>query len=132
MTKNILATRMGRTLAFSGAIVGTLAFTVMPHPAQARISTGAAIGIGLGSFALGSALGAASHPYYGYPYGYGYYAAPVYTPPVTVYTPPVTVYSPPATTYYDEYSYSYPTVTTYDYPYYGSSYGPDYEYGWGY
>jgi len=42
----------------------------------------------------------------------------------------VTVYTPPVTTYYD-YSYSYPTVTETT-TYYGSSYTPYFDYGWGY
>ena len=35
--------------------------------AKAGVDSGTAVGIGLGSFALGTALGAASHPYYGSP-----------------------------------------------------------------
>jgi hypothetical protein len=42
-----------------------------------------AIGIGVGAFALGSALGAAANPYY----GYGYYPYGYYTPPAYYYPP---------------------------------------------
>jgi hypothetical protein len=62
----------------------------VPNTAEA-LDTGAAVGIGLGSFALGTALGAASNPYYGgyyggYGYPYGYYpAAPAYYPPPAPY-----------------------------------------------
>ena len=81
------------------------------------ISPGAAVGLGLGSFALGTALGsAAAYPYYG---GYGYgspYAGYGYSyPAYSSYAP---AYS----------SYSYYGTT----PYYGTSYGPSYGYGWGY
>jgi len=68
MTDNLVK-KAGRGAALAGALLAAVAFAAVPQPAQARISTGAAIGIGLGAFALGSALGAAAHPYYGYPYG---------------------------------------------------------------
>ena len=56
-------------------------------PAKAHVSSGEAVGIGLGSFALGTAVGAASNPYYN---GYGYYGAPApaYYPPAPAYYPP--------------------------------------------
>src|SRR5947207_4736082 len=59
--------RSGLTLASALAVGVT--FTAAPTTAEARISTDAAVGIGLGSFALGTALAsAASYPYYsGYP-----------------------------------------------------------------
>src|SRR6266487_3605949 len=65
------------------------AMTLPARPAQA-LDTGAAVGIGLSSFALGSALGAASNPYYRpyAPYGYGSYPAPAYYPPPAPYYPP--------------------------------------------
>jgi hypothetical protein len=69
--------RTGRTLAFASAIVGAIGLTVTPKPAQA-LGTGAAVGIGLGALAVGTALGAASSPYYGYP-AYYYPPAPVYS-----------------------------------------------------
>jgi hypothetical protein len=53
------------------------------------IGPGAAVALGLGSFALGSAL---ANPYFRY-YGYGY--PPAYYPPVGYY-PPVPAYYPPA------------------------------------
>lgn len=67
--------KVGRGLALATALVAGVAFTAAPRPAHA-LSTGAAVGIGLGAFALGSALGAA--PYYGYPYGYYPPAYPAY------------------------------------------------------
>jgi hypothetical protein len=74
--------RTGRTLALTTAIVGTLTLTAAPQPAHA-LGTGAAVGIGLGALALGTAVGAATNPYYGYP---GYYApAPAYYPPAPAY-----------------------------------------------
>jgi len=68
--------------------------SLVPSSAEGGIDTGAAVGLGLGSFALGTALGAASNPYYRpYPYGYYYYpAAPVYYPPPPVYYPPPAYY----------------------------------------
>src|SRR5438874_3269224 len=59
--------RSGLTLASALAVGVT--FTAAPTTAEARISTDAAVGIWLGSFALGTALAsAASYPYYsGYP-----------------------------------------------------------------
>jgi len=104
--------RTGRTLAAGAAILAATAYAVAPTPAMADwhhggVSTGAAVGIGLGAFALGSALGAGAHPYYGYP-GYGYYGYPAY-------------------------GYGYPAYTAPAYPYYGSSYyAPAYSPYWGY
>ena len=67
-------------LATAAAILGTIGLFTAPQPAHA-LGTGAAIGIGLGAFALGTALTA---PYYGYP-GYGY---PGYAAPPAAYYPP--------------------------------------------
>jgi hypothetical protein len=56
------------------------------RPAQA-VDAGTAVGIGLGSFALGTALGSTANPYYNpyyYPYG-GYYPAPGYYYPAAPY-----------------------------------------------
>jgi hypothetical protein len=79
MTLSNLFGRTGRTLAFTGAIVGAIGLTVAPKPAHA-VSPGAAVGIGLGALAVGSAIGAASNPYYyGYPAPY-YPPAPAYGP----------------------------------------------------
>ncbi|MGA8398262.1 MAG: hypothetical protein WB697_00115, partial [Stellaceae bacterium] len=63
MTVSTMIGRTGRTLAFSAAILATLGLTVTPKPAQA-LGTGAAVGIGLGALAVGTAIGAASNPYY--------------------------------------------------------------------
>src|SRR6516165_12539564 len=87
--------KTGRRLAVGAAILAAIGLTTVPRPADAGggwggdgISPGAAVGLGLGAFALGSVL---SHPYYSpyyYPY-YGYYgfypAAPVYYPPASYY-----------------------------------------------
>jgi hypothetical protein len=77
--------RIGRTLALSTALVAAVGVTTVSQPAHA-LGTGAAVGIGLGAFAVGSALGAAAtSPYYGYPY-YGY-PANYYYPPAPAYYP---------------------------------------------
>ena|SRR5829696_6752596 len=80
---------IARRLAAAAAIGGAVVAISAPQPAHA-IDTGAAVGIGLGSFALGTALGAgaAANPYYGgYPYGYAA-PAPAYAyPPAPVYYP---------------------------------------------
>jgi hypothetical protein len=86
MTISNFAARTGRTLAIATAIVGVVGLTAVPRPAHA-LGTGAAVGIGLGALAVGTALGAASNPYYGYPgyYGYGY-APSYYYPPAPAYS----------------------------------------------
>jgi hypothetical protein len=65
------------------------------------ISPGAAVGIGLGSFALGTALGSGAFAQpWGYP-SYGYYApAPVYYAPPPVYPYPRTCWYPQFGGYY--------------------------------
>jgi hypothetical protein len=63
MSFNDFFGRMGRGLAVGTAIFGTVGMTAAPRPAHA-IDPGAAVGIGLGSFALGTALGASANPYY--------------------------------------------------------------------
>src|SRR5205814_10181960 len=113
--------RVGRGLALASAMAGGVAFAAPSAQAPWRhhggISTGAAVGIGLGSFALGTALGsAAAYPYYG-GYGYGYpYAGYGYS--------------------YPAYSSYAPAYSSYSYygrpPYYGTSYAPSFGYGWGY
>ena len=91
----------GRGLALVSVLAVGVAFTAPPAKADwhnhGGIGTGAAVGIGLGAFALGSALGAA--PYYGGGYygggGYGYpyagygngYANPAYSYGNSYYTP---------------------------------------------
>src|SRR5581483_448888 len=80
--------RIGRGGALAAVFVAAAAVTA-PQPAHA-LSPGAAVGIGLGSFALGTAIGsgAAAAPYYN-PYYAPYYAAPpAYYPPPAAYYPP--------------------------------------------
>ena len=93
MRTAVLTLLSGRGLATAAAIAGAVAITDLT-PAQARISTGAAIGIGLGSFVLGSAIasGAFANPYGYYPYGYhapvpAYYVPPVRSDPRTCWYP---------------------------------------------
>ena len=62
------------------AAVAAVALLIIPKPAQA-LDTGAAVGIGLGSFALGTALGAGANPAYNPYYAPGYY----YPPPAPAY-----------------------------------------------
>ncbi|MGE5270264.1 MAG: hypothetical protein ACM3JG_11395 [Thiohalocapsa sp.] len=74
-----------RGAAVAAALIGAATVTA-PNPAHA-ISGGEAAAIGLGSFALGSALGAGGA--YGYPYApYGYYPPAYYAPPAPAYYPP--------------------------------------------
>lgn len=102
MTLRNLFGRTGRTLAVSAALLGAVGLTVTPKPAHA-LSTGAAVGIGLGALAVGTALGAASNPYYnGYPGYYGYPApapAPYYGPAYYGYGPSHSCWNP----YYGRY-----------------------------
>lgn len=83
MAVSNIARRAARGLAFSAAIVATLGLATA-RPAQA-LGTGAAVGIGLGALAVGTAIGASQNPYYApapayaYPPAYGY--APAYYPP---------------------------------------------------
>ena len=84
--------RTGRGLAVIAAILAAIGLTTLPRPADAGggwggggISPGAAVGLGLGAFALGSVL---ANPYYYNPYysPYGYYPpAPAYYPPAAYY-----------------------------------------------
>jgi hypothetical protein len=89
MTLGNLLGRMARGLALGAAIVAAVGLTTVSRPAQAGgIGPGAAVGIGLGAFALGSALGAAANPYYYNPYyypGYYYPPAPSYYPSTSYY-----------------------------------------------
>ena len=79
-----------RGLAVAAAILAVIGLATVPRPADAGgggISPGAAVGLGLGAFALGSVL---SQPYYNpyyYPYGYYYPSAPAYYPPAPYYPP---------------------------------------------
>jgi hypothetical protein len=82
-----LVQRAGRGLtATVAAVVIAAGMIGAPQPANA-LGTGAAVGIGLGAFALGSVL--ASPYYYGYPGYPGYYGYPAY------YYPPAPAYYPP-------------------------------------
>jgi hypothetical protein len=89
--------RTGRGLAVAAALVGGVMVNV-PQPAHARIGTGAAVGLGLGAFALGAM---AARGAYGYP-GYGYYA-----PPPAYYYPPAPAYYPVARSCWDPYYQRY-------------------------
>jgi len=97
--------RTGRGIAVAAAVVIAMLFLTQ-KPAQA-IDAGTAAGIGLGSFALGTALGAgAANPYnpYYYPYagGYAYPAAPApaYYPPSPYYGAPRSCWDPYYRRYY--------------------------------
>ena len=98
MTSGRFFGKTSRTLAVAAAILAAVGLTTLPEPADAGgggISPGAAVGLGLGAFALGSVLANPyyySNPYY-YPYGY-YPPAPAYYPPAGYY-PPATYYPAP-------------------------------------
>ena len=68
--------KTGQKLAITVAILAAIGLTTVPRHADAGggggISPGAAVGLGLGAFALGSVL---ANPYYYNPsyYPYGYY-----------------------------------------------------------
>ncbi len=82
--------RMGRGVAIGAAVLAAVGLTTLPRPAHALRPT-AGVGIGLGAFAAGTALGAAANPYYNpynpyyYPYGYSYAPAPAYYPSTPYY-----------------------------------------------
>jgi hypothetical protein len=87
-----------RYLAGAAVVAIGIAATVTPQPAQA-LSTGEGVAIGLGALAVGSAVGAAANPYYGYP---GYYPpAPAY------YYPPAPAYYAPPRSCWNPYYYRY-------------------------
>ena len=95
--------RMGRGLAIGAAVLAAVGLTTVPRPAHA-LSPAAGVGIGLGAFAAGTALGAAANPYYYNPYyynPYGYYypSAPAYYP-ATPYYPPRSCWDPYYRRYY--------------------------------
>jgi len=75
-----------KTLGVATAVVAAVGLTTVPRQPAHALGPGAAVGIGLGAFAVGTALGAAANPYYGYPY-YGYGYAPAYYPPAPAYYP---------------------------------------------
>src|SRR5262249_3034946 len=89
MTLGNLFRRTARGLAIATAILAAVGLTIAPQPAHA-VSSGAAVGIGLGAFAAGTVLGAAANPYYNpYYHSYGYYPpAPAYYYPSAPYYPP--------------------------------------------
>src|SRR5437660_11104889 len=62
-----------RRLAIGAGMIAVASLITL-KPAQA-VDAGTAVGIGLGSFALGTALGSTANPYYNGYYG-GYYGAP--------------------------------------------------------
>jgi len=89
-----------RRLAVVATVMAATSLTVL-KPAHA-IDAGTAVGIGLGSLALGSALGSTANPYYNpyyYPNGY-YYPAPAYYPPAPYYPPPRSCWDPYYRRYY--------------------------------
>jgi hypothetical protein len=113
--------KAGRGLTGAAAILAAIGLTAVPRPAYAGggwggggISPGAAAGIGLGAFALGSVLASpyAFNPYYA-PYGYyGYPPAPAYYPPAAYhpyYPPPASAY-PPGPGYTPQATYAPPQV----------------------
>src|SRR5215470_926717 len=94
--------KTGRGLAVTAAILAAIGLTTVPQPADAGgggISPGAAVGLGLGAFALGSVL---SQPYYNSYYSpYGYYPpAPAYYPQRAYYPPARSCWSPYYQYYY--------------------------------
>jgi hypothetical protein len=97
MTLSNLFGRTGRTLGLAAAIVGAVGLTVTPKPAHA-LSPGEGVAIGLGALAVGTAVGAASNPYYGNPGYYGY-SSPAYYPSYYGYPPARSCWSP----YYGHY-----------------------------
>jgi hypothetical protein len=102
--------RTARGLAIGAAVLAAVGLTTVPRPAHA-LSPAAGVGIGLGAFAAGTALGAAANPYYNpynpynpynsynYPYGYSYAPAPAYYPS-TPYYPPRSCWDPYYARYY--------------------------------
>jgi hypothetical protein len=93
--------RLSRRLAIAAAILG-LGSVLVQKPAQA-LDAGTAVGIGLGSFALGTALGTAANPYNNPHYYNGYYPAPVYSypaPATPYYYPPRSCWDPYYRRYY--------------------------------
>jgi hypothetical protein len=100
--------KTSRGLAVTAAILAAIGLLTMSRPADAGwggggISPGAAAGIGLGAFALGTAV---ANPYfyspyyspYYYPYGSGYPTG--YYPPAPYYPPARSCWNPYYRTYY--------------------------------
>ena len=110
MTIGRLVGKTGRRLTVAAAILAAIGLTTVPRPADAGggwggggISPGAAVGLGLGAFALGSVL---ANPYYYNPYysPYGYYG---YYPPASAYYPPASYYPPTRSCWSPYYGYYY-------------------------
>jgi hypothetical protein len=104
MTVDRFFGKTGRRLAVAAAILAAVGFTTVSRPAVAGgggggISPGAAVGLGLGAFALGSVL---ANPYYYNPYYYPY----SYYPPAPAYYPPASYY-PPARSCWSRYYHYY-------------------------
>jgi hypothetical protein len=98
--------KTGRGLAVAAAILAAIGLTTVPRPADAGgggISPGAAVGLGLGAFALGSVL---ANPYYYNPYPYGYYGYYGYYPSAPAHYPPAAYY-PPARSCWSRYYHYY-------------------------
>jgi len=95
--------KIGRRLAVAAALLAAIGLTTAPRPADAGgIGPGAAVGIGLGAFALGSVLANPyRQPYY---YAYSYYGGYSY-PPAAYY--PATPYYPPTRSCWNAYTHSY-------------------------
>jgi hypothetical protein len=86
--------------ALTAAAAGVVAAICIGGSAEAGISNGAAVGLGLGSFALGTAVGSAANPYNNPYYNpYGYYPPP----PAGYYAPPAPAYSYPQRSCWDPY-----------------------------
>ena len=73
---------LAKKLALATGIVAAVALTAVPQQPANALGTGAAVGLGLGAFALGSAVGAGASPYYN-----PYYAPPAYYYPPAPYYP---------------------------------------------
>jgi hypothetical protein len=108
MTVGRFLGKTGRGLAVAAAILAAIGSATMSRPAHAGggwhgggISPGAAVGIGLGAFALGSVL---SNPYYNAYYPYGYYG---YYPPAPTYYPTAPYYPPARSCWSSYYRYYY-------------------------
>jgi hypothetical protein len=101
MTVGGIFGKTGRGLAVAAGMLAAIGSTTAPRTTHADgISPGAAVGLGLGAFALGSTL---ANPYYRpyyYPYGYYYPPAPAYYPSAPYYPPPRSCWDPYYRYYY--------------------------------
>src|SRR5215813_6256128 len=88
MTLGSFFRNTGRTQVVAAAILAAIGLTTAPRSADAGgVSPGAAVGIGLGAFALGSVLANPYYQPYYYPYSY-------YYPPTSAYYPQAPYYPP--------------------------------------